>query len=227
MHCKSLLIGRADPLQVDSTFASPYNQNPIKYGFDIVLHSCTKYLGGHSDIIAGCIVTSNEAVHQKVWQTLKLFGGCMSPFDAFLLGRGIKTLDVRMQRHNSNALEIAKFLEKHPKVTHVYYPGLESHKDYQIAKKQMKGFGGMIAFEVKGGKSGGKKVIENVKVIQLAMSLGGPESLIEQASTMTHTMVSREDRLKAGISDGLLRLSVGLEDVNDLKEDLDQALSCI
>lgn len=210
---------------VDSTFASPYNTNPIDFGIDIVIHSCTKYLGGHSDIIAGSVTSNSEEHHKKIYQTLKLFGGILSPFDSFLLARGIKTLDVRMERHNKNALEIAKFLSKHKNIENVFYPGLESHKDHKIAKKQMKGFGGMISFEVKGRAETGRKLIENLKVIHLAVSLGGVESLIEQASTMTHTMVKREDRLEAGITDGLIRFSVGLEDVEDLKQDLEQGLN--
>lgn len=212
------------PTCVDSTFASPYNTNPIDLGIDIVIHSCTKYLGGHSDIIAGSITSNCEEYHKKIYQTLKLFGGILSPFDSFLLARGIKTLDVRMERHNKNAMELAKYLSKHRNIEKVFYPGLEIHPDHKVAKKQMKGFGGMISFEVSGGEENGKKLIENLKLIHLAVSLGGVESLIEQASTMTHTMVKREDRIEVGITDGLIRFSVGLEDVEDLKKDLDKAL---
>jgi methionine-gamma-lyase len=212
---------------VDSTFATPVNQNPLQFGFDIVIHSCTKYLGGHSDLTAGCIISKTQEIHEQIFQSIKLFGCNLSPFDSYLLHRGIKTLDVRMERHNNNAMKIAKFLESHNRVERVYYPGLPSHPSHEKAKKQMRGFGGMIAFEVKGGVEGGRTVLENVKLIHLAVSLGGVESLIEQASTMTHTMVSREDRLKGGITDGLIRLSVGIEDVEDLIEDLDQALNKI
>jgi methionine-gamma-lyase len=212
---------------VDSTFASPYNQNPINLGINIVVHSATKYLGGHSDIIAGSISIDSEDLAKKVFQMLKLLGGILSPFDSYLLTRGIKTLDVRMERHNKNGMVIAKFLKNHPKIEKVYYPGLEDHPQHEIAKKQMKGFGGMIAFEVKGGMEAGKLLIENLKLIILAVSLGGVESLIEQASTMTHTMVSREKRLESGISDGLIRLSVGLEATEDLIKDLEQALALI
>jgi methionine-gamma-lyase len=212
---------------VDSTFGSPYNQQPINLGVDVVLHSATKYLGGHSDIIAGSITSSSKEIHSRIFQTLKLFGGTLSPFDSFLLSRGIKTLGIRMERHNQNALLVAKFLENHEKVKRVYYPGLDSHPQHEIAKKQMRGFGGMIAFEVHGGAAEGQKVIENLDLITLAVSLGGVESLIEQAATMTHTMVPRDDRLKSGITDGLIRFSVGLESANDLIDDLSSGLNQI
>jgi methionine-gamma-lyase len=212
---------------VDSTFASPYNQNPIKIGIDVVIHSCTKYLGGHADLTAGCIVSSTKELHKGFFQTLKLFGGTLSPFDAFLLTRGIKTLDVRMERINKNALAVATFLSKHEKVASVFYPLLPSHPQYELAKRQMKGGSGIIAFEVKGGVEAGKKVIEAVKVITLAVSLGGVESLIEHPASMTHTMVSREDRIKGGISDGLIRLSIGIEDERDLITDLNNALKLV
>jgi cystathionine beta-lyase/cystathionine gamma-synthase len=222
-------IGKSNSIitMIDSTFASPYNQNPINMGIDVVIHSATKYLGGHSDIIAGSITSADKDTHKQIFQTLKLFGGTLSPFDSFLLARGIKTLDVRMERHNENGITIANFLENHSKIERVFYPGLSSHAQHDIAKKQMRGFGGMIAFEVKGGAAEGQKVIENLDVIVLAVSLGGVESLVEQASTMTHSMVSREDRLKGGITDGLIRFSVGLESTKDLKNDLSKALELI
>ncbi|OLS19835.1 MAG: Cystathionine beta-lyase, partial [Candidatus Heimdallarchaeota archaeon LC_2] len=222
-------IGKENSIttMIDSTFASPYNQNPINLGIDVIIHSCTKYMSGHSDIIAGSLTSANSEYYNQAFQTLKLFGGTLSPFDSFLLARGIKTLDVRMERHNKNGLEIAKFLESHDKIAKVYYPGLESHPQYEIAKKQMSGYGGMIAFEVKGGVSEGQKVIENLNTIVLAVSLGGVESLVEQASTMTHTMVPREERMKGGITDGLIRFSVGIESASDLKNDLNQALQLI
>jgi len=212
---------------VDSTFASPYNQKPLSLGIDIVIHSATKYLGGHSDIVAGTITPKNRELMEKIFPQYKLFGNGLSALDSFLLARGIKTLDVRMERHNKVALEVAQYLEKHEKVERVYYPGLESHSNHALAKKQMTGFGGMIAFEVKGGADAGKTVIENVKLITLAVSLGGVESLIEHAASMTHINVSREERIKAGITDGLIRLSIGLEHHLDLIEDLNQALSKI
>lgn len=221
-------LGKSHPglvTLVDNTFASPRNQNPIKYGVDIVIHSATKYIGGHSDVIAGAIVSATKEIHECVFRTLKLFGGTLSPFDCFLLVRGLKTLDVRMERHNHNALCLARFLEGHPKVKRVWYPGLESHPQHQLAKSQLKGFGGMVAFEVDGGAEGGRKVIESVRIITLAVSLGGVESLIEQPSTMTHCMVSREERAQSGITDGLLRFSVGIESTEDLIADLTQALN--
>jgi methionine-gamma-lyase len=212
---------------IDSTFASPYNQRPLEMGIEVVIHSATKYLGGHSDIIAGTITSREKEFHQQSFQTLKLFGGTLSPFDSFLLARGIKTLDVRMQRHNENAMKVAQFLEDHEKVENVFYPGLESHPQHGLARSQMSGYGGMMAFEVIGGAKAGQRVIENFEVIVLAVSLGGVESLVEHAATMTHTMVPREERLKGGITDGLIRLSVGIEDADDLIADLDQALSLI
>ena len=212
---------------VDSTFASPYNQQPLDFGVNVVLHSATKYLGGHSDIVAGSITVDSAEISKKIFQTLKLFGGTQSPFDGFLLERGIKTLDVRMERHNHNAMKLAEYLEDHEKVAKVFYPGLPSHPQYELAKKQMSGYSGMIAFEVEGGLEAGIKVIENLNLITLAVSLGGVESLIEHAASMTHGMVDREIRLKGGITDGLLRFSVGIESVDDLIADLEQALATI
>ena len=213
---------------VDSTFASPYNQQPINFGVNVVIHSATKYLGGHHDITAGAIVVNNQESAKKVFQTLKLFGGIQSPYEAYLLTRGMKTLDVRMERHNRNAMKIAQFLVNHEKIEKVYYPGLESHPQHDLAMRQMhNGFGGMIAFDVKGGVEAGTKLIENLKIITLAVSLGGVSSLVEHAASMTHTMVSREERLKGGITDGLIRFSVGIEDVDDIINDLKQALSLV
>ena len=213
---------------VDSTFASPYNQRPIDFGIDIVLHSATKYLGGHSDIIAGCIATSTKELLKKCHKALKLFGGVQSPFESYLLIRGLKTLEVRMVKHNENAIRIAQFLENHPKIAKVNYPGLPSHPDYELAKKQLSnGFGGMLSFEIKGGVEAGRAFVENLKIINLAVSLGGVESLIEHAASITHSMVPKEERESAGITDGLIRLSVGIEDINDLIKDLDQALALV
>ncbi|KAK2559712.1 L-methionine gamma-lyase [Acropora cervicornis] len=176
----------------DSTFASPFNQSPIKFGIDIVIHSCTKYIGGHSDITAGSLTLSSQELFYQCYELRKFLGGCLSPFDASLLHRGLKSIHVRMERHNSNAMELAKFLDTHPKVEKVHYPGLPSHPHHEVAKKQMKGFGGMVSFE-------------NVKIIELAVSLGGVQSLIEVAGAMTHPE------------------NVGLENVEDLKKDLEQA----
>lgn len=211
---------------VDSTFASPFNQTPIKQGIDVVIHSCTKYLGGHSDITAGSLTLSSQELLYQCYELQKFFGGCLSPFDAFLLHRGLKTLHVRMERHNQNAMEIAKFLEAHPKVERVYYPGLPSHPQHDIAKKQMTGFSGMVSFEVKGGRQEATKFVESLKMIQLAVSLGGVKSLIEVASGMTHPdkYMSSAERLEGGLGEALIRFSVGLENVEDLKKDLQQAL---
>lgn len=211
---------------VDSTFASPFNQTPIKQGIDVVIHSCTKYLGGHSDITAGSLTLSSQELLYQCYELQKFFGGCLSPFDAFLLHRGLKTLHVRMERHNQNAMEIAKFLEAHPKVERVYYPGLPSHPQHDVAKKQMTGFSGMVSFEVKGGRQEATKFVESLKMIQLAVSLGGVKSLIEVASGMTHPdkYMSSAERLEGGLGEALIRFSVGLENVEDLKKDLQQAL---
>jgi cystathionine beta-lyase/cystathionine gamma-synthase len=211
---------------VDSTFASPVNQRPIEdFGFGVVVHSCTKYLGGHSDITAGAVICANAKIAEQVWQARKLFGSVLSPFEAFLLVRGIKTLTLRVQKQNENALYLAEWLQKHPKVERVYYPGLASHPAHELAKRQMKGgFGGMLSFEVKGGEEAGKKLVEAVKVINLAVSLGGVESLINHAASTTHIMVPRDIRLEGGITDGLIRFSVGIEDKEDLRKDLEQAL---
>ncbi|KAL0490991.1 L-methionine gamma-lyase [Acrasis kona] len=193
---------------VDSTFASPYTQTPIATcGMDVVIHSCSKYMGGHSDLIAGSITSRTEDLHLKFFQQLKLFGGVLGPFDSFLLARGIKTLDVRMERHNRNAQLVAEFLNSHEKIDKVFYPGLKQHPQHELATKQMKGYGGMVSFEVRGGVEAGIKLVENLKLIVLAVSLGGVETLVEQPSTMTHGMVSKVEREKVGINDSLIRLS--------------------
>jgi len=185
-------------------------------------------LGGHSDLVAGSITLSNAAQVDKVFTSIKLFGGILAPQASFLLQRGIKTLDVRMQRHSSNALAIANFLEKHPKVTRVNYPGLASHPQHALAQKIMRnGFGGMLSFEVNGGVEAGRVVVESLKVITLAVSLGGVESLVEHPATMSHLSVSKEERDKAGITDGLIRLSVGIEGEKDLIGDLAAALTAV
>jgi methionine-gamma-lyase len=213
---------------VDGTFASPHNQRPLGLGCDVVLHSCTKYLGGHSDLTAGAIVAKTPDVAERIYDFVRLVGNSLSPHDSFLLCRGIKTLDVRMERHNSNALAVARALEGHSKVRVVYYPYLESHPQHALAKSQMPGGGsGMLSFEVEGGLAAGTTVIEAVKLINLAVSLGGVESLIEHPASMTHVMVPPEDRVAAGITDGLIRLSVGLEHPDDLVADLFQALELV
>lgn len=212
---------------IDNTFMSPYFQRPLELGADVVAHSATKYICGHGDVIAGIIVGSKDFIDMVKMTTLKNIGGVISPFDAWLLIRGLKTLGIRMERHNSNAMKVAEFLEKHPAVDKVYYPGLPSFPQYELAKKQMSGFGGMICFELKGGLEAGKILMNNLNLITLAVSLGCVDSLIEHPASMTHSPVPPEERLKAGITDGLVRLSVGIEDVDDIIADLDQALKKI
>ncbi|NPV43300.1 MAG: methionine gamma-lyase [Firmicutes bacterium] len=212
---------------MDNTFMSPYFQRPIEYGVDVVVHSATKYISGHGDVIAGVTVGRKELIDEIRMTTLKDIGGVISPFNAWLLLRGLKTLAVRMEKHNENALRIAEFLEEHPKVERVFYPGLPSHPQHHLAKKQMKGFGGMMSFEIKGGYEAGKKLMDSVKLCHLAVSLGDVDTLIQHPASMTHFVVPREERLKAGITDGLVRLSVGIEDVNDILGDLEQALEKI
>lgn len=211
---------------VDGTFASPYIQQALKHGIDISMHSCTKFMGGHSDLTAGSLTFRTTELWKKMIRYQTTLGASLAPFDASLLIRGMKTLPIRMTRHSSNAQKIAEYLEKHPKIKSVMYPGLKSHPGHETAKKQMKLFGGMISLEVKGGVEGGKTLVESVRLIQLAVSLGGVESLIEHPATMTHgpMIMSDEDRRKSGLSDGLIRFSVGLEDPDDLIKDLEQAL---
>jgi len=208
---------------VDNTFASPYLQNPLDLGADIVLHSTTKYLGGHSDVVGGAIMLSDKELYGKLKFNQNAVGAIPSPFDCFLVLRGTKTLALRMERHSHNASEIAKYLAAHPKVEKVTYPGLKSHPQHELARKQMSGFGGVISFYVRQGTDV-KGFLRRLKVIALAESLGGVESLISQPSSMTHAGLSRQEREKIGITDNLLRLSVGIEDAEDLKADLDQAL---
>ncbi len=213
------------PLIIDNTFASTYLQKPLIHGATIVIHSATKYLSGHGDVVGGIIV-GNEAIINRVREEyMKDFGPIMSPFNAWLILRGIKTLALRMQRHSDNALYISRWLENHPLVESVYYPGLTSHSSHRIAKKQMKKFGGMIALEVKGGMEAGKKILNNVKLCILAVSLGACETLIQHPASMTHSTYTKEDREKAGITDGLIRISVGLENADDIVADLENALS--
>ncbi len=210
---------------VDNTFMSPYLQNPLSFGADIVVHSMTKYLGGHSDVVGGGIVTSNEEIYGRLKFIQNAVGGVPSPFDCWLLLRGIKTLAVRMERHCANAQRIAEFLSEHSKVVRVIYPGLKTHPQRALASKQMRGYGGMVSFEVKGGLKSAKRVAESFKVISLGESLGGVESLLDHPALMTHASVPAEQRRKIGITDSLLRLSVGIEDAEDLLGDLKAALS--
>jgi len=210
---------------VDNTFATPFFQKPLKLGADIVMHSTTKYLNGHSDVIGGALVMNDQELYNKLQFLQNAAGGVPGPFDCFLVLRGIKTLAIRMERHAENALKIAQFLENHPKVRKVIYPGLNSHPQHEIAKRQMTGFGGIVTFFIKGGLEAARKFLERVKVFSLAESLGGVESLIEHPAIMTHASLPKEVREKIGISDELIRVSVGIEHVDDLISDLKQALT--
>jgi methionine-gamma-lyase len=215
---------RGAKVVVDNTFMSPILQQPLVLGADIVVHSMTKFLNGHADVVAGIVVLKTLEEYQQFRKISNLVGGVIDPFNAFLVHRGIKTLEIRMQKHCENALAIAKYLEGHPKVERVWYPFLPSHPHYELSKKQTKGGGGVISFELKGGLESGKMVMNNVRVWQLAVSLGGVESLIQHPASMTHSSMSKELRLQAGITDGLVRLSVGIEDVDDLIWGLEQGL---
>jgi cystathionine gamma-lyase/homocysteine desulfhydrase len=208
---------------VDNTFSTPYWQTPIALGADIVLHSATKYLGGHSDVVAGLVVVNSEKLAEDLHFVQNSTGGVLGPQDSWLLIRGIKTLGVRMEEHEVNTHKIVEFLDNHPKVVKVFYPGLQSHPNHEIAKKQCRGFGGMVSFDV-GSEENANKLLNNVKYFTLAESLGAVESLISLPAKMTHASLPRERRLLLGITDGLIRISVGLEDVEDLLEDLTQAL---
>ena len=212
-------------LAVDNTFATPYLQTPIDLGADIVMHSATKYLGGHSDVVMGILVTDNEEISKEMYRIQNSTGAVTAPMDSFLVLRGIKTLHLRVQRHCENGAEIAHWLAKHPKVDKVYWPGFETHPNHAIAKKQMRDFGGMISFTLKGNKlEDAHAIVKKVAVFALAESLGGVESLIGHPATMTHASIPKEAREKIGIVDSLIRLSVGVEDVEDLIADLEQAL---
>jgi len=215
-------------LVCDNTFASPYNQQPLNQGADVVLHSSTKYLGGHSDLIGGSlIIKDDQKLADKIQYLQNAAGAIPSPFDCYLLIRSIKTLSVRMDRHNHNGLEVAKFLAQHPKINKVMYPGLESDPNYKIAKKQMNGFGGILSIDIKTDFEGIKRFLNNLSLFTLAESLGGVESLIEHPAIMTHASIDKKIREELGITDGLLRLSVGIEDKDDLIESLDKALQFI
>ena len=214
-------------LAVDNTFATPYFQRPIELGADIVVHSTTKYLSGHSDIIGGAVITSNE----KIYNDLKFYqnaaGAVPSPFDSWLVLRGIKTLAVRMREHELNALYLIEYLKGHPKIEKVYFPGLPNNKNYDIAKKQMSGFGGMISFELKGGLEAGKKFIDALQICVRAISFGTPDTLLSHPASMSHMGLSKEERLQFDITDGLIRLSVGIENVEDIIADFEQALNTL
>jgi cystathionine gamma-lyase/cystathionine beta-lyase len=209
---------------IDNTFASPYFLRPIEYGIDLVVHSTTKYLNGHCDVVGGAVVTTSDELTQRIQFLLNALGTCAAPFDCWLVLRGIETLAVRMRQHENNALAVANFLKEHPKVKRVFYPGLASHPGHEIAQRQMKGFGGVVSFEIKGGLEHLKAFLSRLKIFALAESLGGAASLAEHPATMSHASMLAEHRKKAGINDELIRLSVGLENADDLIEDLSQAL---
>ena len=212
-------------LCVDNTFASPYLQNPLDQGADIVMHSATKYLGGHSDVIQGALMMNDADLREKLYFIQKSCGAVPGPMDCFLVLRGIKTLHVRMKQHCENGEKIAHWLRNHAKVTQVYWPGFEDSAGYAVAKKQMRGFGGMISFELKDDSiEAANKVLTGTHLFSLAESLGGVESLINHPASMTHASIPREERIKNGLSDGLIRLSVGIEDADDLIEDLNKAI---
>ncbi|MFC1991130.1 trans-sulfuration enzyme family protein [Chloroflexota bacterium] len=210
-------------LMVDNTFATPYYQRPLTIGADIVVHSATKYLCGHLDTMGGLIVGKKDFV-QSCAETITIMGGIMNPFNAWLIMRGTKTLPLRMEKHSRNALALAQWLEGESEVKKVYYPGLDSHPQHELALRQMEGFGGMVSFEVAGGREGVRKLVENVKICSLAVSLGGPETLMEHVETMSHLKMSAEEREALGISEGLIRMSVGLEDADDIIQDISSAL---
>lgn len=215
-------------LAVDNTFASPYLQNPLALGADIVMHSVTKYLGGHSDVVMGALVTNDDKLHEQIYFVLNSCGANPGPMDCFLVIRGIKTLHLRVKAHCENGKLVAEYLRNHPKIGKVYWPGFEDSAGHEIAKKQMRGFGGMVSFTLKGDDfDAAMKFATNVKIFTLAESLGGVESLVNHPATMTHASIPKAEREKAGVVDGLLRLSVGVEDIEDLIEDIEQALDKI
>ena len=218
-HENNIMVG------VDNTFATPYLQNPLALGADVVMHSVTKYLGGHSDVIMGALVTNDDKIAEEIYRIQNSSGAVCGPMDSFLVLRGIKTLHLRMQRHCENGEKIAHFLNDHPLIDTVYWPGLKSHTNHEVAKSQMKDFGGMISFNLVGDDlEMAKKVVSKTELFTLAESLGGVESLIGHPSTMTHASIPREERMKSGVVDSLIRLSVGIEDVEDLINDLKNAL---
>ena len=211
----------------DNTLPSPYLLRPIEHGIDLVVHSTTKYINGHCDVVGGAVVTATDELGERVQFLLNAMGTCASPFDCWLVLRGIKTLPVRMERHNKNATAIAAFLEKHPRVKRVFYPGLKSHPHHKLAQKQMKGYSGMVSFEIVGGAKAVKSFLRRVKVFSLAESLGGVDSLAEHPASMSHAAMPEKFRKKVGITEDLIRLSIGLENIDDLREDLGQALGSV
>jgi cystathionine gamma-lyase len=216
---------RGAVVAVDNTFASPYFQNPLTLGADIVVHSTTKYMGGHSDVVGGAVVTSNKDFYEGIKFYQNAAGAVPGPFDSWIVLRGLKTLAIRMRQHEENALAIAEFLQSHPQVASVNYPGLPSHPQHELAKRQMSGFSGMVSFTLKGGAEAAYAAVQKTRVFSFAESLGGVESLITHPATMTHAAIPREQREARGVTDGLIRLSVGIEDREDLIADLDRAIT--
>ena len=217
---KNIMVG------VDNTFATPYLQRPLDLGADVVMHSVTKYLGGHSDVVMGALVTADDKIAEEIYRIQNSSGAVCGPMDSFLVLRGIKTLHLRIQRHCENGIKVAQFLKNHPLVDEVYWPGFEDHPNHDVAKSQMNNFGGMVSFTLKGDDiEKSKKIVSSTKLFTLAESLGGVESLIGHPSTMTHASIPREERLKSGVKDSLIRLSVGIEDADDLVSDLANAMS--
>ena len=212
---------------VDNTFATPYFQNPLAFGVDVVVHSTTKYINGHSDCLGGAVMLSDDELYEELFFIRKSIGSSLSPFDSYLTLRGLKTLAVRMRQHEENAMKIAEFLQNHPKVAKVYYPGLKSHPQHELAKKQMRGFGGMLSFEIKGSASQAQLFVESLKLFFLAASLGGVESLISIPAKMSHAYLSPQEREKLGIRDTLIRVSVGIENAEDLIKDMEEAFEKI
>ncbi len=216
---------RGATVAVDNTFASPYFQQPLSLGADIVVHSTTKYMGGHSDVVGGAVMTSNGETHERIKFYQNAAGAVPGAFDAWIVLRGLKTLAVRMRQHEENALAVARFLQDHPQVATVNYPGLPTHPQHDLAKRQMSGFSGMVSFTLKGGAEAAYAAVQKTEVFHFAESLGGVESLVTHPATMTHAAIPREQREARGVTDGLLRLSVGIEDAEDLVADLDRAIS--
>lgn len=209
---------------IDNTFATPYLQQPFKFGIDFIIHSCTKFLNGHGNGLSGVVLGTSETLMKKVWNMRKLLGGNSNAFDAFMLNNGLKTLPLRMDAHCANAIKVAEYLSAHNKIAKVNYIGLPNHADHELAKQQMNGFGGMLSFEMKEGFEAALKLMNNIKFLTLTASLGTADSLIQHPASMTHVRVPKEQRLKFGITDGLIRLSVGIESVEDIIADLEQAL---
>jgi methionine-gamma-lyase len=214
-------------LVVDNTFCSPYLQKPLDLGADVVLHSITKFINGHADIVGGVIVAKDEKIYKQIRHSMVYMGCNMDPTQAFMVLRGVKTLAIRIERAQENAMKVAEFLAKHPKISWIKYPGLKTHPQYELAKKQMKGFGSMMSFGLKGGFEAGEKLMNNVHLCLLAVSLGGVETLIQHPASMTHAAISKENKLAAGITDDLVRFSVGIEDVEDIIADLKHGLDKI